>query len=195
MKKILLFGVVVTMAIFGCRPQQSTGMGSCHVKGTVSDSLMEGHRIVIEPIDMSKTSVKSDTFEIKGGKFEATLDSVLVYKVMPVEEYLYATLQPIIIVGEPGVVWVRLGPDSHSGGTVQNDTLDSWKILTEAHSRVYNQIRSKASMMAQKGDTIQAGILQKEADSLHFAYSSVTRRMADAIGEGPLYVFLSRFFQ
>jgi len=190
-KIIWLFAAM--MMIIACQPQQRTG--SCRVYGSVSDSTMEGQRIVIEPLDMSKTSVKSDTVLVKDGKFETSLDSVMIYKVMPAEGTLYSVLQPVIIVAEPGNVWVKLGVDSHSGGTAQNDTLEQWKILTEAHSHVYNQLRAKASMASEKGDTVLAGNLQKEADSLHFKYSARTRRMADGVGRGVLYDFLSRFFR
>jgi len=194
MKKVLLFWAAATITVFvGCQSQQSKS--SCYVKGKVLDRLMEGKRIVIEPLDLSTTSVKSDTVLVKDGRFEAMLDSVLIYKVMPADAELYAVLQPLIIVGEPGEVWVSLGVDSHSGGTVQNDTLEHWKVLTEAHSRVYNQLRSTASMMGSKGDTVQAASLQKQADSLHVAYIGKTRNMAESVGEGPLYDFLSRFFK
>lgn len=194
MKKVILFWAVAAMTlIVGCQPQRNTG--SCHVVGKVSDSLMEGQRIIIEPFDMSKTSVQADTVVVKDGQFEATLDSVLLYKVLPADSRLYSALQPLIIVGEPGEVWIRLGMDSHSGGTLQNDTLDRWKIITEAHSRTYNQIRSSASRFGQSGDTVQAAFLNKQADSLQIAYSASTRRMAEGVGEGPLYDFLSRFFK
>ena len=142
-----------------------------------------------------ETTVQADTLEVKDGTFETTLDSVLIYKVMPADDKLYMALQPLLIVGEPGYVWVRLGISSHAGGTAQNDTLEHWKTLTEAHSRVYNRLRSMASKKVTEGDTIQAGILQKEADSLHIVYSATTRRMADGVGKGPLYDFLSRFFR
>ena len=180
MKKVLLFwAAAAMMLIVGCQPQQSTG--SCHVMGKVSDSLMEGQRIVIEPFDMSKTSVQADTLVVKDGQFETTLDSVLLYKVLPADGRLYSVLQPLIIVGD--------------GGTLQNDTLDRWKVITEAHSRTYNQIRSLASKSAQSGDTVQAAFLNKQADSLQVAYSASTRRMAEGVGEGLLYDFLSRFFK
>ena len=181
------------MMIIACQPQQRTG--SCRVYGSVSDSTMEGQRIVIEPLDMSKTSVKSDTVLVKDGKFETSLDSVMIYKVMPAEGTLYSVLQPVIIVAEPGNVWVKLGVDSHSGGTVQNDTLENWKVLTEAHSHTYTQLRATASQLASKGDTAQAIALQKQADSLHVVYTTKTRKMAEGVGKGPLYDFLSRFFQ
>ena len=194
MKIVLLFwAAAAMMLIVGCQPQQSTG--SCHVMGKVSDSLMEGQRIVIEPFDMSKTSVQADTLVVKDGQFETTLDSVLLYKVLPADGRLYSVLQPLIIVGEPGEVWIRLGMDSHAGGTLQNDTLDRWKVITEAHSRTYNQIRSLASKSAQSGDTVQAAFLNKQADSLQVAYSASTRRMAEGVGGGLLYDFLSRFFK
>ena len=193
MKKIVLFWAVAAMTVVvGCQPQRTTG--TCHVKGTVIDSVMEGQRIIIEPFDLTKTTVQSDTVQVKDGKFETTLDSVLLYKVMPADDKLYPALQPLIIVGEPGEVWISLGVSSHSGGTVQNDTLEQWKVLTEAHSRAYTQIRASASKMAANGDTIQAAYLNKQADSLHVVYSSTTRRMAEGVGQGPLYEFLSRFF-
>ena len=60
MKKVLLFWAVAAVTVMiGCQPQQNTG--ACHVKGKVSDSLMEGQRIVIEPFDKSTTSVTADT--------------------------------------------------------------------------------------------------------------------------------------
>ena len=190
--KSLWFAAAMTV-IVGCQSGQSTR--SCHVKGTVADSALEGKRIVIEPLDMSTTSVKSDTVEIKDGKFETTLDSVLIYKVLPADGIYYSTLQPIIIVGEPGEVWVKLGVDSHSGGTVQNDTLENWKVLTEAHSHTYTQLRATASQLVSKGDTAQASAMNKQADSLHVAYIGRTRSMAEGVGKGPLYDFLSRFFK
>lgn len=193
MKKVLLFWAVAAMTIVGCQPQKNTG--SCHVSGMVPDNVMEGQRIVIEPLDMSTTLVKSDTVVVKEGKFETSLDSLMIYKVMPADGSLYSVLQPIIIVGEPGEVWVKLGVDSHSGGTVQNDTLENWKVLTEAHSHTYTQLRATASQLASKGDTAQAVVLQKQADSLHVVYTAKTRKMAEGVGKGPLYDFLSRFFQ
>ena len=193
MKKVLLFWAVAAMTIVGCQPQKNTG--SCHVSGMVPDSVMEGQRIVIEPLDMSTTLVKSDTVVVKEGKFETSLDSLMIYKVMPADGSLYSVLQPIIIVGEPGEVWVKLGVDSHSGGTVQNDTLENWKVLTEAHSHTYTQLRATASQLASKGDTAQASAMNKQADSLHIAYIGRTRSMAEGVGKGPLYDFLSRFFK
>lgn len=193
MKKVLLFWAVAAMTIVGCQPQKNTG--SCHVSGMVPDSVMEGQRIIIEPLNSSNTTVQADTVVVKDGHFEATLDSVLIYKVMPADGGLYAALQPIIIVGEPGEVWVKLGVDSHSGGTVQNDTLENWKVLTEAHSHTYTQLRATASQLASSGDTAQATALQKQADSLHVVYTAKTRKMAEGVGKGPLYDFLSRFFQ
>ena len=192
-KKLFFACALAALAIAGCQPEQKTG--SCHVYGSVADSTMEGRKIVVEPLDMTKTTVKSDTVEIKGGKFEVALDSVLIYKVMPADGALYSVLQPIIIVGEPGSVWVRLGIDSHSGGTAQNDTLEQWKILAEAHTHVYNQLRAQASMASQKGDTVQAGRLNREADSLHRQFGEATHHMADGVGQGALYEFLSRYFR
>ena len=194
MNKILLFcAAVAVVTLIGCQPQKPTG--SCRITGSVADSAMEGRKIVIEPFDLSKTSVKSDTVEIRDGQFEASLDSLLIYKIMPADGILYTALQPIIIVGEPGNVWVKLGVDSHSGGTAQNDTIEQWKILTEAHTHDYTQLRATAQQLASKGDTVQAAALQKQADSLHVAYAARTRNMAEAVGKGPLYDFLSRFFK
>ena len=194
MKKLVLFWAVAAMTVVvGCQPQGTTG--PCYVKGMVPDSVKDGERIIIEPFDMSTTSVQADTVEVKDGKFEATLDSFLLYKVMPADDQLYLMLQPLIIVGEPGEVWISLDASSHSGGTAQNDTLEQWKVLTESHTRAYNQVRSMANRMTAQGDTVQAAFLNKQADSLQVAYSASTQRLAEGINEGPLYDFLSRFFK
>ena len=71
----------------------------------------------------------------------------------------------------------------------------SMKPLPFGHTHDYTQLRATAQQLASKGDTVQAAALQKQADSLHVAYAARTRNMAEAVGKGPLYDFLSRFFK
>lgn len=77
--------------------------------------------------------------------------------------------QNLLVVTEPGDIYVTIGPNSTGGGTPQNDSLQVWKDLTIAHNRVF-------------GPLYDAG-RRAEADSVHNAYKERTRAMARALGE------------
>lgn len=77
--------------------------------------------------------------------------------------------QNLLVVTEPGDIYVTIGPDSTGGGTPQNDSLQVWKDLTIARNRVF-------------GPLYDAG-RKAEADSVHNAYKERTRAMALALGQ------------
>lgn len=77
--------------------------------------------------------------------------------------------QNLLVVTEPGDIYVTIGPNSTGGGTPQNDSLQVWKDLTMAHNRVF-------------GPLYDAG-RRTEADSVHNAYKERTRAMARALGK------------
>ena len=69
--------------------------------------------------------------------------------------------QNLLVVTEPGDIYVTIGPDSSGGGTPQNDSLQVWKDLTIARN---------------------AG-RKAEADSVHNVYKERTRELARNVGE------------
>ena len=89
--------------------------------------------------------------------------------------------QNLLVVTEPGDIYVTIGPESTGGGTPQNDSLQVWKNLTVASNKEW------AKMM-------NAG-LKDLADSSRAAYRDRTRGMALAVGEESILgeFLLSRF--
>ncbi len=77
--------------------------------------------------------------------------------------------QNLLVVTEPGDIYVTIGPDSSGGGTPQNDSLQVWKDLTIARNKVF-------------GPLYDAG-RKAEADSVHNAYKERTRELARNVGE------------
>lgn len=77
--------------------------------------------------------------------------------------------QNLLVVTEPGDIYVTIGPDSSGGGTPQNDSLQVWKDLTIQRNKVF-------------GGLYDAG-LKEQADSVHELYKERTRTMALSLGE------------
>lgn len=89
--------------------------------------------------------------------------------------------QNLLVVTEPGDIYVTIGPDSSGGGTPQNDSLQVWKDLTIARNRVF-------------GPLYDAG-RKAEADSVHNAYKERTRELARNVGaESILGAFLMNLY-
>ena len=77
--------------------------------------------------------------------------------------------QNLLVVTEPGDIYVTIGPDSSGGGTPQNDSLQVWKDLTIQRNKVF-------------GGLYDAG-MKAQADSVHSIYKERTRSMALALGQ------------
>ena len=80
--------------------------------------------------------------------------------------------QNLLVVTEPGDIYVTIGPDSSGGGTPQNDSLQVWKDLTIQRNKVF-------------GPLYDAG-MKEQADSVHEAYKERTRAMGLSLGEGSI---------
>ena len=83
------------------------------------------------------------------------------------------TGQNLLVATEPGDIYVTIGPDSHGGGTPQNDSAQVWKDLTIEHNKVY-------------GGLYDAG-LKEQADSVHRIYKERTQQMALSLGEDSIF--------
>ena len=89
-------------------------------------------------------------------------------------------LWPLLVVVEPGDIHVEIDSISSAHGTPQNDSLQMWKQITEAHN---------ARQFALRKDGRVA-----EADSLHLAYKRYTRQLAANLREGVLHDFLENLY-
>ena len=77
--------------------------------------------------------------------------------------------QNLLVVTEPGDIYVTIGPDSFGGGTPQNDSLQVWKELTIEKNKMDNKFRYSGK--------------KEQLDSMYAAYKARTRQMALNVGE------------
>lgn len=160
MKRIILFALCA-LALCSC------GKGQYRIHGRVTSNELEGVQVFLvpvgheEPENVDSVKIRNHEFSFKGKKewvCELRLD-----------RYHRDKGQNLLVVTEPGDIYVTIGPDSSGGGTPQNDSLQVWKGLTIQCNQQY-------------GYLMEAG-RKAEADSLRSAYKKRTREMALALGE------------
>ncbi len=180
MKKILLLSIMAVVAISftACRDKAAvTASGVCRIHGTIPEKYNDKQIFLVPLTNDSRWNV--DSVYIKDGKFEFESDTLMMAKIL-VDYHFRFGLQPLLVVVEPGDVTVVIDSISSASGTVQNDSLDKWKKLTELHNM-------EVSFLRQSGK-------DAEADSVHLAYKQMTRHMADNMKEGSLHEFLKGLY-
>ncbi len=182
MRKILFAGVMalVGMMTVGCQQggRQQTVTGTCRIHGTIPEQYND-KRIFLVPLTGPKTAEYVDSVEVKNGQFEFETDTAMMAQILMDYHYRMG-LQPLLVVTEPGDVTVTIDSISHATGTLQNDSLEKWKMMTEKHN-------SQMFMLRQQGRT-------RQADSIHLAYKNESRRIAQNLGNGLLHDFLDNLF-
>lgn len=182
--------VLAGTAFFSCQQQSD---GKCRIEGTVNGEQYEGKRIFLVPFKGPATAETVDSMEITDGKFHFEPDSMQMYKILLDYHYRFG-LQPLIIVGEPGVVKVTIDSVSHASGTPQNDSLEQWKVRTEIHNRQLGLMQRNISDLTKQGDTLKANYLKQRKDSFHLAYKNDTRQLAKAMEGTVLGDFLKELY-
>lgn len=141
-----------------------------HIHGYVTDAKLEGACVFLVPatepvIEPTKENLDSTFIKDQKFEFEGTVERLVDIRIERLKRY---GIQNLLVVTEPGDIYVTIGQTSSCYGTPQNDSVQVWKTLTEAH----NLEVTAAS---------QAGF-REAADSIHNAYKDRTRSMAAALG-------------
>ncbi len=162
MKRVIIWAVVLTAALF-C----SCGRDEYRIHGRVTSNDLEGIRIFLvpvgheEPENVDSLEIHNHEFSFKGRKHWMCA--------IRLDRHHRDKGQNLLVVTEPGDIYVTIGPNSTGGGTPQNDSMQVWKDLTIQKNLRYAEYR-------------EAG--RKDlADSLHAAYRKRTQQMALALGE------------
>ena len=162
MKKTILF--VAALAVFLL---SSCGRDQYRIHGRVTSNELEGIQVFLvplgheEPENVDSVFIRNHEFFFKGKEHwmcEIRLD-----------RYHRDKGQNLLVITEPGDIYVTIGPNSTGGGTPQNDSIQVWKDLTMETNKMYSEM-------------VNAGMKVK-ADSLRAAYKDRTRRMAVSLGE------------
>ncbi len=190
MKRILFFSVMAMIAIVMASCQQKS---ECRIHGTVVGDKYEGKRIFLVPFTGPATAETVDSIEIKDGKFEFTPDSMQMYKILLDYHYRFGT-QPLIVIAEPGNIYVTIDSISSAKGTPQNDSLQSWKELTENYHKEYNALYRLMAAKKQHNDTVEAARIQEQVKKMSLNYKKRSRAMAANVEGTVLGNFLKGMF-
>ena len=162
MRNPLLFIAVLAAFLLS-----SCGRDQYRIHGRVASNDLDGVQVFLvplgheEPENVDSVVIHDHEFFFKGREHwmcEIRLD-----------RYNRDKGQNLLVVTEPGDIYVTIGPDSSGGGTPQNDSIQVWKDLTMETNKMYSAMRSEG--------------MKEQADSLRAAYKDRTRQMALSLGE------------
>lgn len=191
MKKLFLL-MMLAVVLAGCS-QKAAQSGECVIKGTVADKSLEGKRIFLVPLEGPADAAHVDSIEIKDGKFEFHKDTVMMAKILMDYHYRFNT-QVLLVVTDPGTVEVVIDSISSAKGTPQNDALQRWKEMTEAHNAQMGSIHRAMNEGKLFADTLRLKALKMRGDSIHLAYKQASRAMAKEMDDCVLKDFLDKMF-
>lgn len=189
MKKILFFALLMfTVSSFvGC-----TVSKKCRIHGTLPNNSYEGVRIFLVPAEGPQTAKEVDSVEIKEGKFDFATDKDEV-AVIRLDYHRRFGIEDLLVVTEPGDIYVTIDSVSHSHGTPQNDILDKWKNRTESHNRNYISLMRSAAAMKKK-DAPKAQKIFDEAQKCDNEYKAYTMKVTENLPDGPLKKFMKKLY-
>lgn len=176
--KCLPVVALLLVAVASCDGRQEPSASLCRIHGVAPNPNLEGKQIFLVPLT-NDTRWNVDSVVIRDGRFAFERDTLMMAKII-IDYHFRQGFQPLLVVVEPGDIHVEIDSISSAHGTPQNDSLQMWKQITEAHN---------ARQFALRKDGRVA-----EADSLHLAYKRYTRQLAANLREGVLHDFLENLY-
>lgn len=159
-KAIILTAALVAVILSSC------GRDQYRIHGRVTSGDLEGIQVFLVPLGL-ETAEYVDSVYIHDYEFSFKGKEQRMCEIR-LSKYHRDKGQNLLVVTEPGDIYVTIGPDSRGGGTPQNDSLQVWKDITMRHNEVF-------------GGLYDAG-MKAEADSVHEIYKERTRSMARSLG-------------
>ena len=172
-KALLLLSALAVFLLSSC------GRNQYRIHGRVTSNELEDIQVFLVPLGQEDAAhvdsvhIHDHAFSFKGK--EHRMCEIRLAK------YHRDKGQNLLVVTEPGDIYVTIGPDSRGGGTPMNDSLQVWKDLTIKNNQERNHWAN-----AGRGDL---------ADSARDAYRDRTRQLALAVGQdSPLGEFLLNMY-
>lgn len=168
MRKKVIFLLLCVAALSIMMSCQSNDKKLCRIHGVMESSRWNGKQIFLVPMFGPQDSEHVDSVVIKDGSFEFVADTTEM-KVIRVDYHFRDGAQELLVVSEPGDVYVKIGANSTSHGTPQNDSLQVWKEHIERFNSEYNALRAQAhkdgsgNLLMTKGKEIQRELREYNA--------------------------------
>lgn len=189
MRKLLYFIIaLVGLGALSCSESHDEYL----VKGTTSQSRLNGHRVFLVPYGSPtiEDSIGVDSTVIKDGKFEFHGHKGEFLARVTVDRKVRYGTQDLLIVTEPGEINVVIDSISNGGGTPQNEALQKWKDLKEDHDRVQWNQSQRIKSLREQGDSIYANALADSLRDFNERYVSEIHDIMRIAGHGTAYDLL-----
>ena len=196
MKRLLpLFFFLYIVLVRSCTEAKKDD--SFIVQGTTSQNRLNGKKIFLVPWGSKEIedSIGVDSVWIKDNKFEFQGHGEYIARVSVERRERYSTQDLLIVTEHGSVINVVIDSVSYGGGTPQNEVLQQWKELKEAHDLVAGPHVVRLHYLRKNpADSLQANVL---ADSLREFNEHFRQQVLDItklIKEGPAYdLLMSRY--
>ncbi|MBQ0047815.1 MAG: DUF4369 domain-containing protein [Prevotellaceae bacterium] len=190
---LFLFASVFLLLLASC-DKSSNEVGECRVHGTLPDDKYNGKCIYMIALDKSiRDSIGVDSCYVENCKFEFVTRKHMM-AIIRMDFHFRMGLEDLLVVEEPGDIYVTIDSISSARGTENNDKLQQWKDITEIRNEKYHSLIMLYHAASDSGDSITANSIKHKADSIHVDYKNVTRNMAKELPDGPLKDFLGEMF-
>jgi len=173
----LLFSI---MSFAACTGNESI------IEGRVPDASYDNEKVYLVPVkDASSKTV--DSTLIREGRFQFKLkpgkqNRMFIVRVKPLLRF---SLQDILIISEPGTVYVAMDKNSSSSGTPLNQTLQQWKEKKHASDSIYYTLYRKYKEETDEEEKVrlQSEIEETKKDYRSYADSLAERNKENAVGQ------------
>lgn len=159
MKRNYLYLAFIAILLFQCTsiPENSI------INGKLDNSKYDGEYIYLVPFKNSKKELVDSTI-VREGKFsfKGKVRNPEIF-VVRTRHKLRFELQDLLIVKEPGEIFINLSHNSSAYGTALNDSLQKWK---ENKMEFDNQIRITSNKYRATEDTLIKKELRLKLDSI-----------------------------
>ena len=159
----LFFRLFLILMVVACHPKAES-----IIYGQMPDSSFNGEQIYLVPL-FNATANRVDSCTIQQGQFKlkGIADPQEVYIIRP-KPLLRLKVQELLVVKEPGEIYVEMGLSSFVSGTSTNDSLQAWKEQKEALDQQVYDLQVKKYNLP---DSLQTTIVN-QLDSLISARKS-----------------------
>lgn len=188
MNKITLFVLVLAAALFSSCAKN--GGDECRIHGETSNPNLDDKCVYLIAFDKSiRDSVGIDSAFIKDGKFEISTKKNMI-GILRMDYRSRYGVEELLVVEEPGDVYVHIDSVSYGRGTKHNDIIQEWKDLTSKMSMMRTPLLKRSYEARHSDNPVLEFKLRATADSLFIDYMQQTRELAGKCDEGPLRQFL-----
>ncbi len=169
---------IIAISLASIAVSCSTSHEGFVIHGYVEDPALDGAQVFLVPLkDAVRENIDSVVINNQRFVFKGTVERMSDIRI---EKLRRIGTQNLLVVTEPGDIYVSIGKQSSGYGTPQNDSLQVWKQLTENRNQAVR--------------ILYEGGMKEQSDSVNRAYRERTRQMVSNLGEGTLHDFLDGLY-